>query len=61
MLFIPFARNTTSAWIYAALLGITMFAGGTFMLATWSMVADCVDQQELSTGKREEGSVYATY
>ena len=61
MLFVPFPRNSTGAWIYSAMLGVTMFAGGTFMLATWSMVADCVDQQELNTGKREEGSVYATY
>lgn len=61
MLFIPFERNTTGAIIYAALFGVAMFAGGPFMLATWSMVADCVDQQEISTGKREEGSVYATY
>lgn len=61
MLFIPFERNTTGAVIYAAMFGIAMLAGGTFMLATWSMVADCVDQQEIATGKREEGSVYATY
>ena len=31
------------------------------MLATWSMVADCVDNQEVKTGRRDEASVYATY
>lgn len=61
MLLINFPRNSTGAWIYSALLGVSMFAGGTFTLATWSMVADCVDQQEINTGKREEASVYATY
>lgn len=61
MLFISFPRNNSGAWIYAALLGVSMLAGGTFTLATWSMVADCVDQQEINTGKREEASVYATY
>lgn len=61
MLLINFPRNNVGAWLYSALLGIAMFAGGTFTLATWSMVADCVDQQEINTGKREEASVYATY
>lgn len=27
----------------------------------WAMVADCIDYQELKTGVREEGVVYATY
>ncbi len=61
MLIIPFPRTSSGAWIFAALLGLTMFGGGPFILANWSMVADCIDQQEINTGKREEGSVYATY
>lgn len=61
MLFINFQRNRAGAWLYVGMLAVAMFAGGTFSLATWSMVADCVDQQEIITGKREEASVYATY
>lgn len=61
MLFVPFSRTDTSAWIFAALMGLTMLGGAPFILACWSMVADCIDQQEINTGKREEGSVYATY
>ncbi len=61
MLFINFQRNQNGAWLYVGLLAVVMFAGSTFSLATWSMVADCVDQQEIITGKREEASVYATY
>ena len=61
MLFIPFERNKTGAWIFTILTAISMYGGGAFTLATWSMVADCVDQQEINTGNREEGSVYATY
>ena len=61
MLFIPFPQTTVGMWIYAGLLGVCMLAAAPFMLATWSMVADCVDQQEIQTGKREEASVYATY
>ncbi len=61
MLFIPFERNRTGAWIFTILTAVAMYGGGAFTLATWSMVADCVDQQEINTGNREEGTVYATY
>ena len=61
MLFIPFERNKTGAWVFTILIALSMYGGGAFTLATWSMVADCVDQQEINTGNREEGSVYATY
>ncbi len=30
-------------------------------LVGWAMVADCIDYQEVKTGRREEGVVYATY
>ena len=30
-------------------------------LVGWAMVADCIDSQEIKTGVREEGVVYATY
>lgn len=61
MLIIPFPQNAVGMWTFAALLAISMLAAAPFMLATWSMVADCVDEQEVKTGKREEASVYATY
>lgn len=61
MLFIPFPRTDLGMWIYAGLLGLTMIASGPFTLGTWSMVADCVDEQEVQTGRRDEASVYATY
>ena len=51
-------------------LGITLFTiSSVFMglaisvnsLVGWAMVADCIDYQEIRTGVREEGVVYATY
>ncbi len=44
---------------------LLQFVSGAFMgfftLLMWAMVADCIDYQELLTGRREEGTVYATY
>ncbi len=51
-------------------LGITIFTiSSVFIglaisvnsLVGWAMVADCIDSQEIKTGVREEGVVYATY
>lgn len=52
------------------ILGIVVFTiSSVFMglaisvnsLVGWAMVADCIDYQEIRTGVREEGVVYATY
>lgn len=61
MLFVDFPRNAAGGWIYLALIGLANGCTGLFMLATWSFVADAVDYQELQTGRREEGTVYAIY
>ena len=54
----------------AGIAGVVIFLiPGIFMglgisvnsLVGWAMVADCIDYQEVKTGKREEGVVYATY
>lgn len=46
-------------WIIPSLLaGLAVSVN---MMVIWAMVADCIDYQELKTGVREEGVVYATY
>ena len=61
MLFIEFPRTTAGGWMYVALVGAANAFTGLFTLTTWSFVADAVDYQELQTGRREEGTVYAIY
>lgn len=46
-------------WIGVQILA-TVFAAGT-LLVGWAMVADAIDHSEYETGRREEGSIYATY
>ena len=61
LLVIPLPAEPWAMWVYAGFFGVTMLVSGPFMLGNWSMVADCVDAQEIQTGTREEASVYATY
>lgn len=45
-------------------IGLIMLANSfafALTIYTWAMVGDAIDYQELQTGKRTEGSVYATY
>lgn len=48
-------------YIWMVLIGIAMFGAAFYLVLTWALVADCIDFQEASTGRREEGSIYATY
>lgn len=48
-------------YIWLLIVALAMFAVGIYTVLTWAMVADCIDYQERTTGRREEGSIYATY
>ncbi len=61
MLFIPFPATSGGMWMYAIFLGISMIASTPLNLGTWSMVADCVDEQEVKTSKKDGKNLFATY
>ena len=51
--------NNPYVWII--FIGIAMFGSCFYLTLMWALVADCIDFQEEQTGRREEGSIYATY
>lgn len=53
--------KTDNPFVWFAILALAMFSVGLYTVLTWAMVADCIDYQESVTGRREEGSIYATY
>lgn len=52
---------TISATVWIVCTTIAGFASGFYNLLAWALVNDGIDSIELATGKREEGSIYATY
>lgn len=48
-------------FVWIALIAVAMFGSAFYLVLTWALVADCIDYQEAQTGRREEGSIYATY
>lgn len=48
-------------FVWLGLITLTMFGTSFYMVLMWALVADCIDYQEEKSGRREEGSIYATY
>lgn len=47
--------------IFMVLLFVATLGIGLFNMVIWAFITDIIDYQEVSTGKREDGTVYAVY
>lgn len=61
MALLPIQPNRSGLIVWVALSIVISFSFSIFTMVGWAMVADCIDYQEIRTGRREEGTVYATY
>lgn len=50
-----------NVWVYVALTGLNWIGLGVFAMVSWALITDVIDDSELRTGVREDGSVYALY
>jgi len=58
---ITYLLRPDSVWVFVGLQAISWFALGIFTMVSWALVTDVIDDQEIKTGVREDGSVYALY
>ncbi len=56
-----FALRPQNVWVYVALSTINFMALGVFTMVSWALITDVIDHQEIRTGVREDGTVYALY
>lgn len=56
-----FLLRIKSIPVFMALLFLATLGVGLFNLIVWAFITDIIDYQEVSTGKREDGTVYAVY
>lgn len=56
-----FLLRVKSIPVFMALLFLGTLGVGLFNLIVWAFITDIIDYQEVSTGKREDGTVYAVY
>ena len=56
-----FVLRIKSIPVFMLLLFFGMLGVGLFNMITWAFITDIIDYQEVTTGKREDGTVYAVY
>lgn len=59
--FLLFIMRTKSMWAYIIINVIGFLGFGVFNLIMWAFITDIIDDQEIRTGSREDGTVYAVY
>lgn len=56
-----FFMRTQSAAVYIIINIVGYLGFGVFNLIIWAFITDVIDDQEVKTGKREDGTIYAVY
>ena len=54
-----FIMRTQNMWVYTVISIIGLLGFGLFNLIIWAFVSDVIDDQEIKTGKRDDGTIYA--
>ena len=59
--FLLFLIRTRSAAVYITVSVLGFLGFSLFNLITWAFVTDIIDDSEIQTGKREDGTIYGAY
>ena len=54
-----FVMRTTNMWLYTIINIVGLLGFGLFNLIVWAFVSDVIDDQEVRTGNRDDGTIYA--
>ena len=54
-----FLMRTTNMWLYTIVNIVGLLGFGLFNLIIWAFVSDVIDDQEVRTGSRDDGTIYA--
>ena len=54
-----FIMKTTNMWLYTVVNIVGLLGFGLFNLIIWAFVSDVIDDQEVRSGKRDDGTIYA--
>lgn len=57
--FLLFMLQTTNMWLYVVINVVGLLGFGVFNLIIWAFISDVIDDQEVRTNVREDGTIYA--
>ena len=58
---VAFFLKTESAWVFVFLYALSYVGLAVFSLICWAMITDVIDDTEVQTGSRDDGTIYAVY
>lgn len=61
ILILTFFLHTRNVWVFIGLFAAANIGMGTFTLIVWAMITDVIDDTEVQTGERADGTIYAVY
>lgn len=59
--FITWFTHTQNAWFFVAMYALSYVGLASFSLITWAMITDVIDDTEVKTGERSDGTIYSVY
>lgn len=60
-LIVAFILHTHNVWVWIGLYAVTMMGVSLFNLVIWAMITDVIDDTEVRTGERSDGTIYSVY
>lgn len=56
-----FFLKTKNPWVFVILYALSYIGLAVFALICWAMITDVIDDTEVKTGRRDDGTIYAIY
>lgn len=60
-LIVAFIILTTNVWVWVGLYAVVYVGNALFNLVVWAMITDVIDDTEVKTGERSDGTIYSVY
>lgn len=61
ILMIAYVLKLTNAWVFVVIYALAYVGLAIFSLICWAMITDVIDDTEVKTGERSDGTIYAVY
>lgn len=61
VLIITFFMHTENPWVFVVMYALAYVGLAVFNLIVWAMITDVIDDTEVRTGNRADGTIYAVY
>lgn len=58
---VAFFIKTVNPWVFVAFYALSYVGLAVFSLICWAMITDVIDDTEVQTGSRDDGTIYAVY